>query len=248
MVDDGSTDGSAEYIEEHFPDVQLLRGDGNLWWTGSVDLGARNAVFERGASHIMLWNDDLECDEDYFINLTKFLNEDPGNKSLLLVSKVLWSDTKTTLFNFGCLFEEKTGKKKLIGANDTDGEKYSKPTPVDWSGGMGTLIPSEALIKIGFFDPVNFPQYHGDSDMFLRAKKAGFSTYAIPSLRVYNNRDTTGVKKIKRMKDIVPFFTSNRSNYNLAQNIKFTQRHCSSQFAWLYLINTYVKVMLMSFR
>jgi GT2 family glycosyltransferase len=248
VVDDGSTDGSFEYIKENYPEINVLRGDGNLWWTGSVDLGARFAIENRNSKYIMLWNDDLICDENYFANLTLFLKDNPGYKSSLIVSKILWADKKDMLFNFGCLFNEKTGKKTLRGTNEEDRDSFNTIRPVDWSGGMGTLIPSEALVKIGFFDPINFPQYHGDSDMFLRAKKAGFSAYAVPSLRIYNDRETTGVKRIRKFSDLIPFFTSNRSNYNLSQNIKFTKRHCTSIIAWPYLAKTYMKVLLISMR
>jgi GT2 family glycosyltransferase len=248
VVDDGSVDGSFEWITKNLPQIHLIKGDGNLWWTGAVDLGARYAVLERKASHIMLWNDDLECEQDYFVSLTKLLKEREDLKSALIVSKVLWADKRDTLFNFGCFFDEKTGEKTLLGANQVDGDSFASITRVDWSGGMGTLIPSEALLKINFFDPINFPQYHGDSDMFLRAKKHGFNTYAIPSLRIYNNRETTGVKKIRKFQDLLPFFNSNRSNYNLSQNIKFTQRHCSSGVAWFYLAKTYLKVLYVSVR
>ncbi|MEO6283039.1 MAG: glycosyltransferase family 2 protein [Dyadobacter sp.] len=248
VVDDNSTDGSPEWIKAAHPDVVVLHGNGNLWWTGSIDLGARFAVHSQHCSHILLWNDDLECDKDYFANLGSILEQNRELRSSILVSKIYWSDTRDVLFNFGCLFNSKTGKKTLIGSNERDGEKYNKLTEVDWSGGMGTLIPADTLLKINFFDPINFPQYHGDSDMFLRAKQQGYKVFAVPSLKLFNDRNTTGVKQIKKFADLKAFFTSNRSNYNLAQNIEFTKRHCTSIIAWPYLVKTYMKVLLISMR
>src|SRR6266566_1076605 len=44
VVDDGSTDSTAELVSERFPEVHLLRGDGSLWWTGAINLGIRYAM------------------------------------------------------------------------------------------------------------------------------------------------------------------------------------------------------------
>jgi len=36
IVDDGSSDRTAEEVAENYPEVTILEGDGNLWWTGAI--------------------------------------------------------------------------------------------------------------------------------------------------------------------------------------------------------------------
>ena len=43
VVDDGSTDGTALVLAREFPEVEVLIGSGNLFWTAAVNLGIRQA-------------------------------------------------------------------------------------------------------------------------------------------------------------------------------------------------------------
>jgi len=57
VVDDGSTDGTAEAIHTLYADATVLKGDGNLWWTGAIKKGMEYA-FEQGAEFFIWLNDD----------------------------------------------------------------------------------------------------------------------------------------------------------------------------------------------
>ena len=170
-------------------------------------------------------------------------------RTSILVSKVFWQDQPNVLFNFGCFFDRRTGRKKLIGYNETDtGEKYQKITQVDWSGGMGTVIPAEILRAVDYFDSKNFPQYHGDSDFFLRAQRKKYTAFAIPVLKIWNNRETTGIRGARSLSDLGKALYSNRSNYNLKQNYIFNQRHSNSIGSWVNLLHQYAVYIGISFK
>jgi len=63
LVDDGSTDGTGEAIRQAYPEVNVLTGDGNLFWVGGMRLAFTNA--EKKDPDFYLWlNDDVVLDED----------------------------------------------------------------------------------------------------------------------------------------------------------------------------------------
>ena len=51
IIDDGSIDGTEEMIRQEYPEVVLLKGDGNLWSSNATNMGMEKAI-EIGAKYI----------------------------------------------------------------------------------------------------------------------------------------------------------------------------------------------------
>src|SRR4030042_6314914 len=77
VVDDGSTDGTGEMIEQEFPEVVLLHGNGNLWFTAATNLGVRYAL-ECGASYIMVLNDDTVAEGNFIEKMLFWAERKPN--------------------------------------------------------------------------------------------------------------------------------------------------------------------------
>ncbi|MBX2863229.1 MAG: glycosyltransferase, partial [Leptolyngbyaceae cyanobacterium MAG.088] len=69
VVDDGSTDGTLEFVTQTFPDVHLCQGDGNLWWTGAIAAGMEYIQQQLQTDYIVWLNDDITLSDDFITQL-----------------------------------------------------------------------------------------------------------------------------------------------------------------------------------
>ena len=141
----------------------------------------------------------------------------------------------------GGKFNQDNGRKYLIGFDTIDSKKYSNVISADWLPGMGTLLHRTVIDTIGFWDNTAFPQYHGDSDFTLRAKLAGFKIRIYPQLRIWNNKEQSGIIHNGKIKLLFRSFVDIKSNFNIRKDFLFYRKYSSSIKAYIPLLNKYYK-------
>jgi GT2 family glycosyltransferase len=240
LIDDGSSDGTSDWVSLNFSKVHILKGDGNLWWSGAVNKGAKYAFEELKADYILLWNNDITIEKNYFQTLISLLKE--NNHDTIIGSKILVSGQSDVIWSMGGYFNPKTGKYGMYGYFEPDSDKYKDIMHADWLTGMGTIIPKQAVDKVGYWDNQNFPQYHGDSDFTYRAKLNGFKVIVVPSLIMYNVVENSGIEHKGSFKILLRLLTDIRSKSNLKKNFTFYHRYATSFLAYLPLIWHYIKI------
>jgi GT2 family glycosyltransferase len=239
IVDDGSTDGSADWIRENYPQVVVLKGNGSLWWSGGINLALRHALNVLNADFILWWNNDIVAIENYFTELSKILIENDGN--LIIGSKVYSSPDQKTVWSMGGIFNPVSGYKDMIGRGQADSDEFSVITENDWLPGMGSVTHKSVYEKIGFLDDANFPQYHGDCDFTFRAKMNGFRILTYPNLKIFNNTENSGLKHNDSFKMLFQSLFSIKSNFNIRKDFLFYRKHAQSVFVYKVLLNKYFK-------
>jgi GT2 family glycosyltransferase len=232
VVDDGSKDGTAIWITENFPSVHLLYGNGNLWWSGGINMGTSYALRELNSDYILWWNNDIKPADNYFLQAARLIKENDdeiliGSKIYILNSNIIWG--------MGGRFDPVNGSRYMCGGLQVDSDAFRKPFEVDWFPGMGTIIHRKVFERIGMLDDKNFPQYHGDSDFTYRAKIAGFKLIAFPELVIYNDNTNTGLIHRGSFRNLYKSLTSIKSNFNIKKELSFYRKHARSPYAYYYV-------------
>ncbi|WP_077919132.1 glycosyltransferase family 2 protein [Spirosoma sp. 209] len=235
VVDDGSTDGTGDMIRAEFPEVVLLTGDGNLWWTEGTNVGVRyalNHAVKNEENFVLTLNDDTEVDANYVETLLAVY---AANKPCLVGSacvdiknpdRLEYAGAKVNLYwsgetYFAAQFEN--DYKKAL-AHGTTIESGSLP-------GRGVLIPFSVFEKVGLYDAVHFKQYMADIEFSVRARKAGYKLLvSLPSI-VYGHVDATGLQ-IKPDLSFGKFWkglSSTRSPISLSLRYYFAMQHAPTR-------------------
>ncbi len=174
IVDDGSTDGTAEYLR-NLPDVMTLRGDGDLWWAGAIHVALRaiHGQLKQG-DFFAFMNNDTKINDDF---LSVLASTSIANGRSVVGSVVRSATPPYSLLDIGPMGNLANRAIWDIARDLPEEEKANlKETyPVDFLPGRGTLYPAEVLDKIGYMRPRLLPHYHADYEFADRAKRAGFA-------------------------------------------------------------------------
>jgi GT2 family glycosyltransferase len=179
VVDDGSTDGTSEAIAEQFPDVNVIEGDGDLWFTEGTNVGVR-AALEHDPDFVLMINDDQVFDE----NSLKYMAETANRFGRAVVGPLLllW-DTPHKLFQTAPVWSTSHGGWRHW-YEQTVWTVPDKPWEVDIIVGNCVLVPAQAFREAGLMDAKRFPNF-GDAEFTPRLKRQGWKLLIDPRARVF---------------------------------------------------------------
>lgn len=239
VVDDGSTDGTDEMIRQEFPDVIVIRGDGNLWWTEATNWGVRyaqeNPTTGNEENFVLTLNDDTEVQPDY---LQTLLDAYERHKPCLVGSPSVDSEHPNKLEFAGTHSELYfAGGRGLAEDYNYDYRELQRRTDhveSDSLPGRGTLIPMRVFDEVGLFDSKNFAHYMADIEFSVRAKKAGYRLIVNTKSVVYEYKKETGlfINQQPSWTDFIKSFTSIRSPTNLTVRYNFAIAHSKTKLLY----------------
>lgn len=227
VVDDGSTDGSSEAIRSSYPLTTIISGNGNWWWTKSVNKGIECALAGK-ASHILLLNDDTYFGDDYLEQVMSEVNKHPdsliGSLNLTLEQphRIYFSGAKS-LNRF--LFKYKRYHKTFSLYKE---EPSMRNFPSVYLPARGMLVPATAFAAIGLLNEKYFPQYASDVEFTLNAYEKGINIYVAAAMKLYTPIDSTGSGDIYKKETFLKFLSSFTNKYakrDLRTNFKLISLH-----------------------
>lgn len=210
MTNDGCTDGTPEAVAEDFPEVHIIQGDGNLYWSKGMNLAWKAA--------------NNHCKYDYFV----WINDDAvlypnAFKALMTPLETLGEQTIVS----GAFMDSKGNvsyggsnkKYKLLSVDGTNRD-------ITYMNGNFVLIPYVVFQKIGFID-MHYTHGLGDWDYGLTAKENGIRVF-LTSQYVgvtdrHNNDDRAYLKSEYPLMKRFELLYSKR--YSVTANFHFNYKH-----------------------
>ena len=223
VVDDGSSDGTSEKINDLYPNVHVIKGDGNLWWTGGINEGIKYALSQK-ADYVLSLNNDTLTYPGYLQELINAAEKKPNS---LIGSLAVDSETKKELYAAGFIKWYVDKYTDLL--NDLGNDDKKGIHEVGFFPGRGLLIPKQVFDKVGLFDQKTFPHYMADYDFTLTAKKNGFKTYCCLEAKLGVYIDASGAHDIfsnKTFKNYKEHLFGMKGAGNLPLFYKYVIRHC----------------------
>lgn len=183
LVDNGSSDGSQEFVRQKFPEVHVISLTENHGFAGAVNRGIR----QTHSPYVALLNNDVEVEDRWLENLVGALKRHPEVGSA--VGKMLNFFSRDVIDAAGdVLTKSLSGQARGFGENDTG--QYDRENYVFGPCAGAAVYKRSMLDQVGLFDETFFAFYE-DIDLDFRCQMQGWKTLYVPSARCYHKRGAT---------------------------------------------------------
>ena len=189
VVDNGSSDGSVEWLKEHeIPSVFL---PDNIGFPGAVNIGIKKAQ----TPYVILLNNDTEPKPDYIREMIRMIERSPkifsvSSRILQMYHKELMDDAGDMYSLPGWAFQRGVGQP-VTG--------YKRPCRVFAACAAAAIYRREVFEEIGYFDESHFA-YLEDVDVGYRARIYGYDNVYCPAAEVYHVGSGTSGSKYNSFK------------------------------------------------
>ena len=243
VVYNGSTDGTADWIEQHHPEILLIRNQNNLGFTR----GNNQAIALAQGDHILLLNPDTLLTEDCFGPQISYLRENP--EVGITIPKVLNSDGSfqqqsrrgearpVEVFGYFLKLGKLFPSSKALNGYLQSWLPQDEIAEVKAVSGSCMFIRREVYEQIGGLDE-QFFAYQEDSDYCMRARQAGWKVMYVPLSSIIHYAGEGG-SKTRPYHSIYQWHRS----YYLYYRKHFAGEHFFL-FNWFYYLVMAVKLLL----
>lgn len=212
VVDDGSSDGSAEFIRSSYPEIHLIVHESNRGFAASVNTGIRAA----DTPYVLLLNNDTVVRDHFVSNLERVISAD---RSLFSVNaKMLKMDDPDVLDGAGDQYCA-LGWAFACG-KDRKADGFDKSRDIFSACAGAAIYRRDILIELGLFDERHFA-YLEDVDIGYRARIAGYkSLYAPDAIVLHAGSGSSG----SRYNEFKVSLSSRNSTYLICKNMPLLQQ------------------------
>ena len=184
VVDNGSSDGSAQFLRDHFPSIRVLALDRNLGFGGGSNAGFRAAKNDI----VVLLNSDMRVEPDFLAPLLEAFTDE---NVFSVACQIFFSDPNKLREETGLTqgWWENGGLRVRHRAD----ANVQIPYPCFYGGGGSCAFDRSKFLELGGFDELLRPFYLEDTDLGYLAWKRGWKVLYQPRSVVYHeHRGTIG--------------------------------------------------------
>jgi len=177
MVDNGSSDGSLDYVQTHYPEVKTIAQSENLGFAIANNIAIQSVQ----TKYVALLNNDAVPHPQWLANLVEAIEDNP--EIGFVASKMLFSDNPDKIDRAGDVYT--TAGTALLGGRGKPSDYYNNQKWVFGACAGAALYRTRMLDDIGLFDEDFFLVYE-DVDLSFRAQLRGYKCLYVPDAIVYH--------------------------------------------------------------
>lgn len=225
IVDNGSTDGTLDAIQDNYPECIVLPQKQNSGFGQGNNIGMEYAL-AHDATHVLLLNQDaaiqpetlerlLACDDGKHLLTPVHLNGDGSRIDGLFYKQTIIASAQ----------QNGLAEDFLLSGN---GKQYYD---VEYANAACWLLPVELIRQIGGFNPL-FTQYGEDDNYMQRVLFHGYGVRLVPGAFIYHDRKTHGNEAVYKKGSLYRKLLLVETNIRLGRAERFAMRHkvCLQEF------------------
>ncbi|MBO6573738.1 MAG: glycosyltransferase family 2 protein [Balneola sp.] len=232
LVDDGSTDGTGDAVRSKFPNVNVIQGNGNLFWNQGMRLAWYSAVQQNNYDFYLWLNDDTILEINALENILDDFKQaiKIENKAVLLI---------------GACKESVESEEFSYGGRDEDGPVIPNDEiqKCKYINGNIVLVPKSMFEDLGNLSK-DYTHGMGDYDYGLRAQEKGYSCYTTKhyiAVCPTNKRTPTWCNPERNLSERWKHFNS-PLGLNIDEYIFFRKKFWGQQWV-LDVVKAYIKML-----
>lgn len=239
FVDNGSTDGSIDFVRENFPETKIISLPQNVGFSKGYNIGMEKAFEDKNIKFVIVLNNDTKLDEKYVEKLIGSAKAHPDAGSIQ--PKVLNFFEPERIDCAGILLSL-DGVATNRGYGEKDWKKYGEEKEIFGATGAASLFTRRALEKTQlsegeYFDNSHFAFYE-DVDLAWRLRLVGFESFYCPeAVALHVHSATAG--KISGFK---AYYLNRNRFFTLVKNYPFCR------LAVILLVFTPIRYIFLLFR
>ena len=185
FVDNHSSDNSADWVKEHFPDIQILSNPDNWLFSRANN----EAIRQIECDYVVLLNNDVAVSDDWLEPLVK--HAESSSCIAALQPKILQFHRRSHFEYAGASggFLDRLGyplaRGRIFEHTEEDLGQYDMPVRIDWASGAAMLLRRSALDEVGLLDEF-FGLHMEEIDLCWRLRRAGYDIGVAPESKVFH--------------------------------------------------------------